>query len=180
MFWRWEQPNIVSQKQIGTCIKKNNISTNILKFSKKVDLYEFKENIDIIFECDSDKLLDVLPNSDLLLIVSQNLLNILIKYCSNDFDYTEVKIITKNKASDKKYFLLNILNEIHVIDKDKSLFKTLRGSNRILSFKKIVYNTDNIGNYHIARNADYHLHLLISNDLKNILIENNITGLSFS
>lgn len=91
----------------------------------------------IVFECLEKYLNDVLPNSGLLLIVSKKIVDILEGICPQDIQVFEANVYIGEKKI-PNYFLLNIVNSVEVLDKSKSEYTTIKGTDAILNFKKIV------------------------------------------
>lgn len=107
-------------------------------------------------------------------------MEILQEICPEDIQIFEANVyIGEKKIPD--YYLLNIVSTIEVIDKTESEFTTIKGTDSILNFKKIVYKFDGLpNNHHLVRNQDYKSHVLISDDLKEVFERNNIKGVQFT
>ncbi|WP_405170647.1 DUF1629 domain-containing protein [Paenibacillus sp. FSL H8-0280] len=178
MLWIWSVPENFPNKRIGEYVKGS--GTDRFVFREGRELTGQIVSPKIVFECLEESLTDVLPNSGLLLIVSKKVVEILQEICPEDIQIFEANVyIGEKKIPD--YYLLNIVSTIEVIDKTESEFTTIKGTDSILNFKKIVYKFDGLpNNHHLVRNLDYKSHVLISDDLKEVFERNNIKGVQFT
>lgn len=177
MIWIWRIPNEWSNKRIGTVLK--NTGTDRFEFLKGKTLDENSTVCpNIVFDCKEEFLFDVLPNNGALLIVSKRVLDIMEDLCKCDYQVFEANVfVGKNKVNG--YYLLNILNLVEILDKARSVFTTIKNSNAILKFKKIVYKEEDLVNHSIARNADYLQHVVVSEELKEVFEKEKIKGVEF-
>ena len=130
---KYKLPNIWD-KRIGNCVK--NTGTDRFEFQKAILLNDENTTCpNIIFECEEKYLFDVLPNSGSLLVVSRKVLDILKRFCPEDFQVFEANVYAKDKKING-YYLLNLLVSLNVIDKENSAFKRMKNSNAILKFDK--------------------------------------------
>lgn len=164
MIWIWDEPKTLPEKRVGEYLK--DTGTDRFEFRKAIKLDPNQVIVPkVIFRCNEKYLYDILPNSAFLIIVSGKVLNILRNICPEDFQVFEANVFVDEKRVEN-YYLINVLNEVEVIDRDKSVFKLIADTNAIRKFEKIVYKTDNLLGHDIARNADYHSHVLVSDRLK--------------
>lgn len=177
MIWLWRIPNNWPNKRIGTIIEGS--GTDRFEFGK-CNRLKGKNVIcpQIIFECEEKYLYDVLPNDGRLIIVSQKVLDILDDFCNGDFEKFDANIYVKNKKING-YYLINILNKLDILDKEKSSFDTIGDSDVILGIENLVYKYDNLGENNIVRNKNYLLHVLVSDKLKKIFDNLKIKGVEF-
>ncbi len=156
-----------------------NTGTDRFEFQKAILLDAASTKCpDIVFECDKKYLSDVLPNSGSMLVVSRKVIDILESFCSKDFQVFEANVYVKEKKI-SGYYLLNLTSSLQVIDKEKSLFRTMKNSTAILKFDKIVYSVEDITNNDIVRNSDYLSHVLVSKRLKEVFEKEKIKGVEF-
>ncbi|MCB2343288.1 imm11 family protein [Clostridium estertheticum] len=177
MIYKWEIPNIWPNKRIGMIIK--GTGTDRFEF-RKCELLSEDNTIcpNIVFECREKFLFDVLPNSGLLLIVSKRVLDIMNNFCEGDFQQFKANIFVGEKEIEG-YYLLNILNKIEILDKEKSIFTTILDTDAILNLKKAVYKYEDLLGRHIVRNADCLSHILVTEKLKEIFEKEKIKGVEF-
>ncbi|MEH7353861.1 DUF1629 domain-containing protein [Neobacillus drentensis] len=177
MLWIWSIPVGFQNKRIGEYIKGS--GTDRFIFREGRELTEQIVPPKVVFECSEKYLNGVLPNSGLLLIGSKKIVDILEEICPHDIQVFEANVYVGEKKI-PNYYLLNIVNAVEVLDKDKSDFTTIKGTNAILNFKKIVYKFDGLpNNHHIVRNLDYKSHVLVSEVLKDAFEINDIKGVQF-
>lgn len=175
MIWLWGIPNSYPDKRIGVYIK--NSGTDRFEFLKGVTLDD--KNIvppRINFSCDERHLVDVIPSSGNLIIISEKVLNLLNDMCPNDIQPFKANIFVNDKQIEG-YYLLNIINTIEVFDNEKCEFSKYMGA--ITSIKKIVYKTDNLSGHDIVRNAEFKPHVLVSDRLKSTFERKKIKGVEF-
>ena len=178
MLWIWSVPEDFQNKRIGEYVIDS--GTDRFIFREGRELTEQIVSPKIVFECLEKHLNDVLPNSGLLLIVSKKIVDILAKICPHDIQVFEANVyVGEKKIPD--YYHLNIINAIEVLDKNKTEYTTIKGTDAILNLKKIVYKSDSLpNNHHIVRNLDYKSHVLVSDVLKEVFECNNIKGVQFT
>ncbi|WP_046229087.1 imm11 family protein [Paenibacillus algorifonticola] len=177
MIWIWSIPENWANKRIGEYVENSGADRFIFREARKIteDIIVPK----VIFECAEKYLYDVLPNSGSLIIVSENVVEIMEKICPNDIEIFDANVYVGDKKI-LNYFLINILHAVDILNKDESKYSTIKGTNAILGFDKIVYNHNDIPNHHIVRNADYRSHVLVSDELKEAFEQSKIKGVHFS
>jgi hypothetical protein len=119
-----------------------------------------------------------LPNSGQLIIVSKKVLDIMQDVCPKDIQVFDANVFVGEKSI-PEYYLINIVNDVKVINKEASDFTTIKGTDAILSFEKIVYKSDDLGQFNFVRNADYRSHILASDYIKDRFEKENIKGVQF-
>lgn len=178
MLWIWSVPENFPNKRIGEYVKGCGTDRFIFREGRK--LTEQIVSPKIVFECSEEHLNDVLPNSGLLLIVSKKIVDILEQICPHDIQVFEANVYIGEKKI-PNFYLLNIVNAVEILDKGKSEYTTIKGTDAILNFKKIVYKFDGLPNNHyIVRNLDYKSHVIVSDVLKEVFERNNIKGVQFT
>ncbi|GGO00195.1 imm11 family protein [Saccharibacillus kuerlensis] len=177
MLWIWSVPEKFPNKKMGEYVKGS--GTDRFVFREGRELTEQVIPPKIVFECLEKHLNDVLPNSGLLLIVSKKVIEILEGICPQDIQVFKANVYVGEKRI-PHYYLLNIVNAVEVVDKDKSEYTTIKGTEAILNFKKIVYKFGVLpNNHHIVRNLDYKSHVLVSDDLRDVFERHSIKGVQF-
>ncbi|MGG1674167.1 imm11 family protein [Neobacillus sp. NRS-1170] len=177
MFWIWAIPDKYPNKRIGEYIKGS--STDRFVFRQGKVISEAVISPKIVFECSEKYLSDVLPNSGQLIVVSTKVLDILQDVCPQDIQVFDANVFVGEKKI-PNYYLINIVNAVEVINKEASEFTTIKGTNAILGFEKIVYKVDGLGQFNLVRNADYHSHILVSDYIKKRFEKEKIKGVQFN
>jgi hypothetical protein len=175
MIWLWRNPKTLSQNRMGKYIQDS--GTDRFEFRKCVILDPDSVLAPkVVFSCDEKYLLDVLPNSGALLIVSRKVLGILSDICPNDYQVFDANVFVGDKSIEG-YSILNILNQVEVFDMEKCLIKKYMGT--ITSIEKIIYKTDNLFGHDIALNAEFTSHVLVSDRIKEAFEKNKIKRVEF-
>lgn len=177
MIWIWNNPKSLPGKRMGEYVK--NSGTDRFEFRKvaKMDINSVLPP-KVVFECEEKHITDILPNSGFLIIVSAKVLNILNEMCPNDFQAFEANVFVRDKKINN-YYLINVLYEVEVIDKEKSIYSLITGTNAIRGFEKIVFKKVSLDGHEIVRNADYRSHVLVSDRLKEAFEKAKIKGVEF-
>lgn len=178
MIWIWSIPDNWPNKRIGEYIKDSGTDRFVFRETKLLDINEIICP-KVIFECDEKYLKGVLPNNASLLIVSSKVLEIVNSICPHDFQTLEANVYIMDKKIEG-YFMLNILNAVEIIDKEKSIFQKFRGTDSIMGFDKIVYKRNDLLEHNLVRNADYRSHVLVSDRLKEAFEKSKIKGIQFN
>ncbi|QHE54032.1 imm11 family protein [Pontibacillus sp. HMF3514] len=178
MLWIWSVPDNFPNNKIGEYVKESGTDRFIFREGRLLT-----ENINppkVVFECSEDELTDVLPNSGHLILVSRKVLEILEKECPQDIQAFNANIYIGDKKI-PNYCLINVVNSLGVVNKEESEFTSIKGTNAILKFDKIIYRFNNLPNkHHIVRNADYKSHVIVSDNIKDAFKKNGVHGVEFN
>lgn len=118
---------------------------------------------------------DVLGDSISKIVISAKLRSIFDALPQQDpFQYFPVMI------HKKEYFLTNILHVLPCFDWDKSTYTTYSNPKVIRDIEHLVLKPDVIDGYHIFRMAEEPYAVYISETLKEILIQEKVTGIKIS
>ncbi|MCM3667232.1 hypothetical protein M3204_22810 [Mesobacillus subterraneus] len=177
MIWIWAIPNTYPNKRIGEYIQDSGTDRFVFRQGKVIseDVIYPK----IVFEYSEKYLSDVLPNNGQLIIVSKKVLEIMEDVCPQDIQVFDANVFVGEKRI-SNYYLINIVNAVEAINKEASEFTSIKGTDAILNFNKIVYKTDDLGKYNLVRNADYRSHILVSDYIKDRFEKENIKGVQFN
>jgi hypothetical protein len=85
--------------------------------------------------------------------------------------------IVANDGMIDEFFLLNVTSKVICIDKDKSKFKFIPGTQQIMSFRKLVFLEECLGTHGVARDSEYLAHVLVSEVIRKRLMANNMKGI---
>lgn len=149
--------------------------------SKGVIIDEWK---DVVFKYDSTEgtiLTDYLANLYRWLIVSDKFVEVTKSVIGNQVQYLPVKIVENTeKVGDISCQVANIVNVLDAFDlenSDYSIFK-LR-ERQVVSVKKYALKSDKIEGNHIFRLKDDMIPVFVSETLKKIIEDNNLSGFAF-
>jgi hypothetical protein len=119
-----------------------------------------------------------LPNSGMIPLINAELRDLLSRVATADIQLIKAKVYAQDGESDN-FFILNPASKIVGIDRDKSSFNFVPGTQKIMSFKRLSYINDCLGSHMLARDADYLSHLLVSDELVELLKGRGLLGVEF-
>jgi len=105
--------------------------------------------------------LDDVANNAMVPLVSPRLAELLMSVAAEDIELLPAEI----EASDGTvgdYRLLNALALVHAVDQEQSEFTLITGSDRIMSFSRLVLRGGCLGDHALARCAEFTSFLLVS------------------
>lgn len=186
MIYLWRIPSRWPNKLIGGY--DHDRSPNYLLFSngRKIKDEELKKNFDkeeidsppiVKFKVPKARILqcDCLPNSGSAPLVNERLKQLLEKLAPDDVQF--IPAILKCADGDLEgYYFLNVTHTIKGLDHTQSKYSYIGGTDAILGFKYATYQSGCMGKYDLARDAEYLGHLLVSDKIKKIFDEEEITG----
>jgi hypothetical protein len=117
-----------------------------------------------------------LPNSSTLPLVNENLAIALVNLAPNNIQLIQSRIVASDGENDS-FFTLNITSKVSGINKNRSQFILITGTDHIRSFSELEYFDDCLGHNLIAREADYLPHILVSAVLVETLKELKVSTL---
>lgn len=117
-------------------------------------------------------------NLDFTLCVQSRLR--LLKLAPDDVQFFDTEVHCKDGIL-KNYKLVNITREIKGIDYEKSIYyeRSLPGGSVMHYFKYLVYKPGCMGSYKLARDKEYHSHLLATEEIKQAFEKAKIKGMRF-
>jgi len=131
---------------------------------------------------DNRLLTDFQDNTDDLLIISQAFADIVKSLPHGQMEFLPIKIINhRNKVASDSYYLLNIIGTVDCLDLEKSTYKqSAMDADEIFSIQNMVLLEDRIP----ENTSIYRLHrmptlFLVSEPLKNAVVEAGLTGIRF-
>ena len=177
MVYLWDIPEFYPNKCIGQYSKTNSIDR--LYFKKCLKVCNDKSSLVVNFESKiiDLKKFDVLVSNLLVPIVNDRLGGVIKNTSPNDIQLVDIIVKCKDSVIDD-YKILNVLNKILGIDMEKSIFTFIPDTNVIMSIDHLVYKSDVLREFDIARDSDYSSNLIISEKLKTILYDMNLNGIS--
>ncbi len=135
----------------------------------------------IIYNTDSSMNPEDFPlHSDSSFLVSDKILNILKALEIVGFDYYPAKIIKSKKKIYNNYYVLNILNVLDCLDKEKSKFKIKEfGPAKVYMFKKISFSEDKIPKDVKIFRINESTNVFINQEIRDAFINAVVTGAEF-
>lgn len=123
------------------------------------------------------KLLDYLPGC-YGLTVSEKLMDLCIDLEPNNLEIYPTELLGKKKRK-KKYFFLNIINNIDAFDWDNSEYKVYANTKTLSRVEKLILNDSSIGNRNIFRVSSLESLIFVSEKFKELIEESSISGIGF-
>lgn len=180
MLYLWEIPEKTLNRDIGEY--KRDISPNrlLLIAGRMLATNEFTPIPTVSFDIPQKKVLtfDCLPNNTQIPLVNHRIKDILEKTVPNEVQFFPAKILCKD-GEIEGYSFLNITHLIKGIDHEKSIYKKMSMANVITIINYLTYKDGCMGEYHLARDEEYHGNLLASAKIKSIFEKELVTGVRF-
>jgi hypothetical protein len=169
----WNHPESFSQSKACFYSSKNETD----KYDWQGGLYMASKPDFLFFESIADsaylRKFDYLPSNVAAPLVSKRVVDFLKTNCFEDFQPVAVKISCKDESVDD-YFLINIINLIDIIDREKSTRYKVSGV-----FKDVVYQKKfDVGSF-VARAIESEPEVLVSSELTSLIIAQKFKGMKF-
>jgi hypothetical protein len=120
---------------------------------------------------------DCLPNNSLIPLVSSRVRDLLNQLGVDDVQFFEASV-TATDGAIPGYWLLNATHCVRGLDHSRSISMLIPGTEEIMGFRKLHYRQGCLGRYHIARDAEYRSHLLVSARVYEQFQHSKITGVA--
>jgi hypothetical protein len=135
----------------------------------------------IRFDVRADQLrkFDCLAHSGMIPLVSQRLSAVLSRVCPDDVQLFPA-VVRAVDAELAGYSLVNATREVAAVDYADSSVVPIPGTDAVMKFNRLRHRLGVFDGIHIARERDYHSHLLISESLAGELLRMGFTGLQFT
>lgn len=175
MIYLWKIPDEYPEKLIGEYDRETSPDRFIFKKGELVSsdlskpVIKFDANVQDLSE------LDNLANNAMIPVISERLAAILADFAPEDIQLIDVAIKAKDGELEQ-HKILNIVNKVIGIDKEKSKFTLVPGTEKIMSFRYLKYKDDCLGGHHLARDAEYYSNLIVSQVLAERLMEMKLKG----
>jgi hypothetical protein len=122
---------------------------------------------------------DLLPTFGSTILVSKRFKNV-FEDLNNDVQYLVAKIIDKKKNENNNFYLMNVLNVLHVMDKDRSIYEYKKyGDANILNIKKLYIKDNSLNGHSIIRMAEHKSYVIVTEEFKNRCIKEKLKGIVF-
>lgn len=178
MNYLWRIPESYPESLIGEYLRDR--SPDRFIFRRGVRVPEDVGTPVLRFNASCERLLqyDCLPNNAMVPLLRGDLATLLLERAPADVQLVKAEVLALDGQSDA-FFLLNVTAMVTGIDKSQSTLTYLPGTKQILSFKRLAYLDDCLGEHELARDAEYTAHLLVSEGLVASLRARRVTGVEF-
>lgn len=123
---------------------------------------------------------DFLHNSYGWVLVSDKFIELTEEYIKNEVEYLDVYIENKdNKNVKEDYKIINIIKVLDAFDLQNSIYHSIDKEGCIFGLKKYALNNDIIKGSNIFRLHNQIDITFVSENIKNVVEENNLTGFHF-
>ncbi len=120
---------------------------------------------------------DCLTHSALVPLVSATCAELLREIAPSDVQLIKARVVGSDSVTDE-FSLVNVTSKVCGIDRERSEFKCVPGTQQIMSFRKLSYVEDCLGRHGLARDSEYLAHLLVSNAVAERLINEGLSGIA--
>lgn len=161
-----KEPKIISDEQLEDL-------SELIKYPKfsRIPIFNLSVSTSMI-----EKKYDCIPNNSSSPLVNQKIIDILLKLAPDDVQFLDAEVHCKDGVL-KNYKLLNIINKVKGIDREKSILTMMeQAPDAILRFRYLTYKPGCMGNHKLARDAEYLSHILISEEIKKAFEMEKIKG----
>ncbi|MFO6424112.1 hypothetical protein [Motilimonas sp. KMU-193] len=168
MVYIWRNPN-VPETMVGELVSDLGFGV----FQKGVEVS--RDTVPVFkFNCKLKKLYDVcqLANSTRVPLVNRDIRDLLSVH-SDDLQFIKA-VVQCQDGTIEDFSVVNVLSLVNALDKEQSIFDCVPGTQEIMRFNSIKYNE---GNFIIARESSYPVHLLVSELLAKKLKSSGCKGL---
>ncbi len=176
MTYLWRTPGNYPNRLMG--MYQRRVSRDSYAFRHGKPAKETGERVDFVFECRLADLkgLGCVCNSTLIPLVSPRLADFLMREVGEDIQLIKARVIAKDGETDR-YKLLNITRLVSCFDKDKSKMLYLP-EGHMYGFEYLVHKPGCMGSSHLARDAGYLGHIIVSDELAAKMRALNMPGIS--
>jgi hypothetical protein len=141
-----------------------------------------KLNIDFPLIFNIGKIDDYINSYDLLPtyntpLVSNRFKNIFGEL-NDELQYFNAKIIDKKGNQNENFYLINIINILPVMDKEKSIFE-YDGDGDIDNIKKLFLINGGLKGHSIIRMKEHTSYIIVSEEFKNCCVKEKLKGINF-
>ena len=120
---------------------------------------------------------DCLSHSAMVPLVSAACAELLQEIAPTDVQFIKTQVIGSDSATEE-FSLVNVTSKVCGIDRERSVFKYVPGTQQIMSFRKLSYVEGCLGIHGLARDSEYLSHLLVSNSVAERLINEGLSGIA--
>ncbi len=121
---------------------------------------------------------DQIINDSTCLLVNQRTVDILNKLIPEEIQFFETEIRCKDGVL-TNYKLVNITQEVEGVDHEKSLYDKMINADAISGFMRLKLIKNCMNGYKVARLAEFHGHMLATEEIKQAFEAARVTGLRF-
>ncbi len=177
MIYLWTYPDSIKNKEVG-CYDNEHSSDQYLLFKRTFLNTEVFTSPQVEFIISQKRVLtfDCLPNNAGIPLVNTKVRTIIEELAPKEVQFINANLHCTDGILSNTYFYMNILHAIKGLDHEKSVYKKIPGEEDILSFKRSVYKENALNGFHIARDVEYVVSLLVNEQIKAAFDAAKVTG----
>jgi hypothetical protein len=178
MIYLWKEPENTKNRDIGEYDQEGFPDQFLLIQGRALTNEEFSPAPIVYFEVKKSRILqfDCLPNNACSVpLVNNRIKTILKNLAPNDVQFFPAKLVCSDGELEG-YEYLNVIHTVVGIDHEKSIYTKMKIVDAISGFKYLTYKSDCMGSYHLARDEEYVVNLLVSEKIKEIFDKEHIKG----
>jgi hypothetical protein len=151
------------------------------KYQSGSSLAFIKEPIQLFYQFKTNNKTDYISGIHLFPVISQRFKEVLFKLDVDYLEFLPVHLICeKTKEVDSFYSLLNILNNISCLDREKSEYETVPDFEDIIfGLTHLVIREENLQGRGLARMQEIPSVILVSSQLRKFIEEEALAGVKF-
>lgn len=178
MIYKWCSPDTIKNKEIGCYKHECSPAYYLLSRSRVLDKSEFNSSPQVEFIIPKKRVLtfDCLPNNTEAPLVNKKVRTLIETIAPNEAQFISTDINCMDGVLSDVYFYMNTLHAIKGLDHEKSVYTKIPGEEDILSFKHAAYKENALNGFHIARDIEYFVNLLVNEEIKAAFDEAKVTG----
>lgn len=181
MVYLWRIPDEYPQHFIGEYDKNN--SQDRFEYKRGVRTTNKAEGEGPVINFDKATLSELdkfgcLASNAMVPIVNEKISSVLFEIAPNDVEFCDVMVKAKDGDA-HNYKLVNVISLCKGIDHEKSKYTLVPGAEQIMGFRALSYKEGCLGIHKLARDEEYLSHLLVSEEVCNVLNKLGMSGLAF-
>src|SRR6185436_16529586 len=178
MIYLWKIPDEYPEELIGEYVREKSPDRFLFHHGKPIPQRDLVPSFTFTAEPAVLCEYDVLPNSTMIPLVSERVVQILSHVCPNNFELVKASV---SAAGEKLpgFSLVNVLPRVASVDHGGSNFIFIPGTKQIMKFDRLKLKADALGSHHLAREIEYDSFILVSETLKQTFDSERVTGHAF-
>ncbi|USQ14742.1 hypothetical protein J2N86_05425 [Legionella lytica] len=178
MIYLWTSPDSIKNKEVG-CYDTEHSPDRFLLYDSiflKTDVFAPAPQVEFIIPQKKVLAFDCLPNNARIPLVNTKVRTIIEELAPNEVQFINADLHCTDGTLSNTYFYINVLHAIKCLDHEKSVYTKIPGEEDILSFKHAAYKENALNGFHIARDIEYFVNLLVNEEIKAAFDEAKVTG----
>ena len=174
MIYLWESPDNYPEKLVGEYDRQRSPDRFLMQEGTPVEMGDTY----VEFEAKASwvRKFDALATNAMVPLVSPRIQEVLLRLAPDQVQFVPAHITTRDEEI-SGYVYVVATKQVVGLDHEASEYSYIADTTAIMGFEKIRYKEDCLGELHIARDAEYLPHILISKTLRDALEDLHVGGL---